>query len=215
MKIFVTTFLIFFIASCSHEYKRNTVTITPTNLGIVKNPAISMPLYFTLDANDSNAPTDSLKIHLGHFLKAHLSKDKNLEILKNLEDKKFHLVNLSLEDIAIAESQNIKFSNFQKLIFLNSSVSDLNKDDLYTDTNVVPYYAFEDAVLIGLSDIEVDKKVQSSRFIFNDYVYSILRIKKLTKAKNYKSYIIIHHIGDKINEVMDRLPPTFINSLAN
>ncbi len=215
MKLLISTLLIFLIASCSHEYKRSTVTITPTNLGIVKNPAISMPLYFTLDANDSNAPADSLKIHLGHFLKAHLNKDQNLEILKNLEDKNFHLINLSLEDIAIAESQSIKFSNFKKLVFLNSSVTDLNKDDLYIDTNIVPYYAFEDAVLIGLSDFEIDKKVQSSRFIFNDYVYSILRIKKLTKTKNYKSYIIIHHIGDKINEVMDRLPPTFINSLAN
>jgi hypothetical protein len=215
MKILLKILIILSIASCSHEFKRSTVTITPTNLGIVKNPAISIPLYFTLDANDANAPTDSLKIHLGHFLKAHLTKDQNLEILKNLEEKNFHLINLSLEDIAIAETQNINFSNYKKLIFLNSSVSDLNKDDLYTDTNVVPYYAFEDAVLIGLSDYVVDKKVQSSRFIFNDYVYSILRIKKLTKAKNYKSYIIIHHIGDKINEVMERLPPTFINSLAN
>lgn len=215
MKILLSIFLVFFIVSCSHEYKRSTVTITPTNLGIVKNPAISIPLYFTLDANDTNAPADSLKIHLGHFLKAHLTKDQNTSILKNLEDKNFHLINLSLEDIAIAEAQGIKFSAFKKLIFLNSSVTDLNKDDLYTDVNIVPYYNYEDAILIGLSDFEIDKKVLSSRFIFNDYVYSILRIKKLTKAKNYKSYIIIHHIGDKINEVMDRLPPTFINSLAN
>ncbi len=215
MKIIIGLLITTILFSCSHEHKRTTVTITPTNLGIVKNPAVSIPLYFTLDANDKEAPAESLKIHLGHFLKPNLSKDQNSAILKKLEESNFHLVNLSLEDIAIAENQGLKFSDYKKLIFLNSSVTDLTKDDLYSDSNVLPYYTYEDAVLLGLSDYEVDKKISSSRFIFNDYVYSILRIKKLTKAKNFKSYIIIHHIGNRINDVMDRLPPTFINSLAN
>jgi hypothetical protein len=215
MRLIFLSLVIVVLTSCSHESNRSTVTISSATKGLIKNVAISAPLYITNSLDEKDIPSDALKIHQGHFLSVKNTKDQNVSILKKLEEDKFHLVNLSLEDIAILESQEIKLTDFKKLIFLNSTISDVTRDDLYANTNVLPYYIFEDAVFIGLSDHVVDKKLNTSRFLFNDYVFSILKIKKVTKDKTFKSYIIIHNLGSEINEIMDRLPPTFINSLAN
>jgi hypothetical protein len=87
-------------------------------------------------------------------------------------------------------------------------------DDLYKKTNVLPYYAMEEVVFIGLSDNQYIKPLNTNRFLINDNVYSVLKIKKQTREKKYKSYILIHHLGNEITDIMNRLPPTFIDSLA-
>jgi hypothetical protein len=214
MKYLFFIFLIF-IASCSHESKRKTVTISTTSLGTFTNEAISLPMLITNEIKTSLTEEKILKIHQGHFLGAKLSKEENIQILKDLENANFHLVNLSLSDIAIAEHQEIDLTQFKKLIFLNSTVTDINRGDLYSNINILPYYIFEDAVFIGLSDHVIDSSIPTNRFLFNDHVFSILKVKKVTSDRQFKSYIIIHHINDEINTIMDRLPPSFINSLAN
>lgn len=214
MKLIFLLILIF-LFSCSHESKRTTVTIATTNKGLVKNSAVSIPMYLSSNPEDKGPEDKMLRIHPGHFLSIENKKDENINIIKSLENANYSLVNLSLEDIAVAETQEINFTDFPKLIFLNSTITDINRDDLYSNKNVVPYFIFEDAVFIGLSDHNINKKLSTSRFLFNDYVYSILKVKKITKDKAFKSYIIVHHLGSEINEIMNRLPPSFINSLAN
>ncbi len=207
--------LFIFLVSCSHESKRKTVTVSTTSLGILTNEAISIPMLITNDIKNTNTEEKILKIHQGHFLDASNKKEDNIKILTELENANFHLVNLSLSDIAIAEHQEIDFTQFKKLIFLNSTITDINRGDLYSNVNILPYYIFEDAVFIGLSDHKAAPAIPTNRFLFNDHVFSILKIKKVTSDRQFKSYIIIHHIGDEINTIMDRLPPSFINSLAN
>lgn len=211
------TILICFLLliGCAEQTKRSTVTISSSNLGLVKNQFLTNPLYITSEIEEKNIPENALKIHQGHFLSIKNTKAQNELILESLEKKLFHLVNLSLEDIAVAEQQEIKFQNYTKLIFLNSSVTDVSRDDLYGQSNVLPFYVFEGVVFIGLSDKQFAKNTNTDRFIINDYIFSVLKAKKLTLNGNYNSYIIIHHFGSEINDIMDRLPPTFSNSLAN
>lgn len=214
MKIIVWIF-VFILVSCSHEQGKNTVSITSGTKGVVKYPNMENSIYLTSDAADKDAPEKSIKIHQGHFLSSKNTKAQNENVLSLLEANNFHIINLTLEDIAIAEKQEIKFENYKKLIFLNSSISDLSKDDLYSRENVLPYYVFTNVVFIGLSDKVADKSIDTNRFLINDYVFSVLKVRKATREQNFKSYILIHNLGKGINDIMDRLPPTFINSLAN
>ena len=98
---------------------------------------------------------------------------------------------------------------------------DLNLDALATAKNIVPFDVHDGMAFIGLSDSTLDKKLiqKKEKFIINDYVLSILKIKKAAQKANasqpISSYIIIHTLGGEINEVMERLPPSFINSLAD
>ena len=212
---FIVWILVFILVSCSHEQGKNTVSITSGTKGIVKYPNMENSIYLTSDAFDKESPEKAIKIHQGHFLSNKNSKAQNEAALNSMEVNNFHIVNLTLEDIAIAEKQEIKFEDYKKLIFLNSSINDLSKDDLYAKQNVVPYYIFANVVFIGLSDKVADKSIDTNRFLINDYVFSVLKVRKITRDKNFKTYILIHNLGKEINDIMDRLPPTFINSLAN
>lgn len=214
MKFIIAIILLTFVA-CSHQAKKKSISISSPEKGFYKNANISIPVYITNKIENENKGEKILKVHQGHFLSLKNQKEQNVALLKALEEANFHLVNLSLEDIAIAEFQNIKFEDFKKLIFLNSTVIDTARDDLYGKSNVVPYFIFEDVVFIGLSDNEMSSTINKDRFLISDYVLSILKMKKVMKEKNFKSYILIHHLGSEINDIINRLPPTFSDSLAN
>jgi hypothetical protein len=214
MKIFNIILLFLLLSSCSHQTKTGTISISTSSIGLVKNQYLSNPIYINSNLDDQKVPQDALRIHPGHFLSIKNTKIENEKILSMLEQLNFHLVNLSLEDIAVAETQEIKFEKYKKLIFINSTVLDTSMDDLYKKTNVLPYYAMEEVVFIGLSDNQYIKPLNTNRFLINDNVYSVLKIKKQTREKKYKSYILIHHLGNEITDIMNRLPPTFIDSLA-
>ena len=217
-----------FIISCSSTPKRNQVSIVMASSGPVKNKSIPFPLYLT-DKLESRSEVESKTsqnvfiVHTGHILSASSSKKQNEETLTSLIDKGIDVVNLTLEDFIIADSQGISFEKYPQQ-FLNSSVVDLNEDNFIKKSNINPYFIHDGVALIGLSDKKLDKKTPMGKFLVSDYALAVLRAKKSAlKDSRYEinnenplnSFVIIHTIGADINEVMERLPSNFINSLAN
>lgn len=215
------------IFSCSHQPSDTGISIVTATTGLMKNRQAPFPIYLTdslLNRKDleKKYSSDIFIIHTGHILKPTLSKTENEKNLENLSTLGINLVNLTLEDFVIAESQEINFENYNQA-FLNSTVIDLNLDALATAKNINSFDVHSGMAFIGLSDAKLDKKLaqekSKERYIVNDYVLSILKVKKAvlkseTPTKVH-SFIIIHTLGSEINEVMTRLPPSFINSLAD
>ena len=216
------------IVSCSSTPKRNPVSIVMASSGPVKNKSIPFPLYLT-DKIESRFEVEQKTgqnvfiVHTGHILSATSTKTQNEETLASLNDKGIDVVNLSVEDFIIADSQGISFEKYPQL-FLNSSVVDLNEDNFIKKSNINPYFIHDGVALIGLSDKKLDKKFSMEKFLVSDYALAVLRAKKSAlKDSRYEnnnenplnSFVIVHTLGADINEVMERLPSNFINSLAN
>lgn len=227
MKIifFIISFL---VISCSHQPTNTGISIVASSsTGLMKNKLAPFPILLT-DSLVNRAElekkytSDIFIIHTGHILKPSLSKEENEKTLQSLSTFGINLVNLTLEDFIIAESQGINFADYNQT-FLNSSVIDLNIDALASAKNINSYDVHEGMAFIGLSDNKVDKKFSKDKFkekfIISDYVLSVLKVKRIAlKSDNptaIQSFIIIHTLGKEINEVMERLPPSFINSLTN
>ncbi|MEA9355177.1 hypothetical protein SHI21_03150 [Bacteriovorax sp. PP10] len=216
------------LASCSSAQKRNSVSISTASSGLVKNHDLTFPLYLT-DKIESRSEvaakiSDNVFIvHTGHILKANATKEQNEATLQSLLGKGVDVVNLTIEDFIIADSQDISFDKYPQQ-FLNSSVVDLNEDNFIKKANINPYIIHEGVALIGLSDKKIDKKFSMDKFLVSDYVLAVLRARKsalkdasvdANPASPLRSFVIVHTIGADINEVMERLPPNFINSLAD
>lgn len=154
-------------------------------------------------------------IHSGHFLNSNLSQEKNEEVLRVMEAKNYGLINLTLDDLTIATNQNIHFENFPRLIFLNSSITDLETDELYSGPNVVPYYVLNGVCFLGLSDNINNSKLPSEHYIINDYVVSILKVKQQSQKANPSSYVVIHKLGNVFKEISKRLPEEFRDLLTD
>ncbi|RPJ71181.1 MAG: hypothetical protein EHM20_14840 [Alphaproteobacteria bacterium] len=222
--IFQVVLLAFIVTSCSHQKRAAGMSLTTASSGLIKNHIASFPIYLTGKIEkrvslEKKYSQNVFIIHTGHVLKANLSKIENENTLMALAAEGYNLINLSLEDFAVANAQGIDFENFENLSFINSSVIDLNRDDLATAKNITPFFSHEEVTFIGLSDTKLDKKLTHEKFILSDYVLSVLKAKKQalnTAAPNsFNSFIIVHTLGSEINDVMVRLPPSFINSLAN
>lgn len=219
---------ILFLSACSSAPKKNGVSISTATAGLLKNNNISFPLYLTDKIEDRQeiaiqTSADVFIVHTGHILKPNLSKAQNEETLNSLKDKGIDLVNLTLEDFIIAEKQGIDFEKYPQK-FLNSSVVDLNEDNIISKPNITSYVIREGVALIGLSDKNLDKSLALEKFLVSDYVLAVLRARKLalndksmgaSPERVLSSFIIIHTIGADITDVMERLPPNFINSLAD
>ena len=212
--------------SCSSSQKKAPISIASVSSGLIKNSALPFTLYLTSN-NESRtqiiakSSPEVFIIHTGHILKANQTKEQNEAALSDLTGKGIDIINLSIEDFIIADQQGILFENYPQR-FLNSSVVDLNEDNIITKANVTSYIIHNGVVLIGISDQNVDKTLSLNKFLVSDYVLAILRARKLalkdpttTLDRPLNSFVIIHTIGSDINDVMDRLPPNFINSLAN
>ncbi len=216
------SFCLFFLISCSHTPKTNSFAITASSSGLMKNHIIPFAVYLTDSLEDRTSLEKKYEkklfiIHTGHILDPKLTKTENVAQLENLVNKGFDLVNLALEDIIIADVQDIKFDQYNQT-FLNSSVIDLSQDSLVSAKNIVPKYIHDSIAFIGLSDDALEKKLPKEKFIISDYVLAILKVKKeVMKNTNnpIKSFVIIHSLGSDINDIMSRLPPSFINSLAD
>ncbi len=214
-------------ASCSSSQKKKSVSISSASNGIVKNHDISFPLFLTdkIESRESVVAKTNDQVfivHTGHLLKANASKAQNMAVLDSLTGKGIDVVNLSIEDFIIADQQEISFEKYPQK-FLNSSVVDLNEDNIIAKSNISPYVIHNGVALIGLSDKNIDKLLSMDKFLVSDYVLAILRARKAA-AKDYKpegsdkplsSYVIVHTMGPDIDEVMERLPPNFMNSLAD
>lgn len=222
----ITTLVIF--TSCSSKQKKNTVSISTASTGLVKNNDISFPLYLTdkiepkIDIQNKTS-SNVFVVHTGHILNPNATKAQNEATLAALTGKGIDVVNLMIEDFLIADSQGISFEHYPQQ-FLNSSVVDLNEDNFIKKPNISPYVIHEGVALIGLSDKKLDKKLSMDKFLVSDYVLAILRARKAAlkdssldnnPASPLRAFVIIHTIGSEINDVMERLPPNFINSLAN
>jgi hypothetical protein len=193
MKFYFILFSILLLSSCSHQ-KSNNFTIAHYK-------------------DEKNSP---LKIHRGHFINPFVSKTENEKILYELQSENYDIVNLSLEDLITTENQQINLENYSKLVFLNSSIIDATTDQLFKTANTKPYIVDRNTIYIGISDQKFSSILQNERFLVSDYIASIFKIKKQTKELNLNDFILIHHLGsEEINEVFERLPPQFINSLAN
>lgn len=213
--------------SCSSGQKKNSVSISSASLGLVKNHNLSFPLYLTnkIEAREAivkQTSEDVFIVHTGHFLRANASKEQNLATLESLNGKGIDVVNLSLEDFIVADQQDISFEKYPQK-FLNSSVVDLNEDNIVSKSNIASYIIHDGVALIGLSDKNIDKNLAMDKFLISDYVLAILRARKmalkdpaaLNPERPLTNFVIIHTMGPEINEVMERLPPNFINSLAD
>jgi hypothetical protein len=232
MKIQFLIFALFLIlASCSSTKPVSNISIATASSGIVKNPNIPFNLYLTdkIEPREelaSKAGNNAIIVHTGHILKSALSKAENEKILESLNGSGFDAINLTIEDFIIADKKGISFEAYPSLTFLNSSVVDLNEDNIISKSNIKPYILREDVALIGISDKVIDGTLSVEKFLVSDYVLAILRAKKAaskevsaistaSENKTLNSFLIVHTIGEDINEVMSRLPPTFINSLAD
>jgi hypothetical protein len=120
-----------------------------------------------------------------------------------------------LDDLLIARAKGIHFEQFPRLIFLNSSIIDLDKDSLFSGPNVVPYYILNGTCFIGLSDNIFDKKLSSEHFLIDDYVLSILKIKHEAQKEKPTAFVIIHQLGKDFDGVLQRLPEDFRSLLTN
>lgn len=220
--------LILTFTSCSGNKKKNTVSISTASSGIVKNSNLDFPLFLTdkIEQKEeviSKTSSDVYIVHTGHLLKANVTKAQNEAILDSLTGKGIDIVNLSIEDFIIADQQEISFEKYPQK-FLNSSVVNLNEDNIIEKSNITPYVIRDGVAIIGLSDKNIDKLLSMEKFLVSDYVLAILRARKAalkdaTAASNPEkplhSFVIIHTMGADINEVMERLPPNFINSLTD
>lgn len=224
MKLILMLLLALIISSCAHKKVATGVSITSASNGLMKNSGAEFPVYLTDKIENREAlaekfADDLFLIHTGHVLKPNLSKAENEKNLEALSENGFNLVNLTLEDFIIAENQKINFETYEQINFLNSSVIDVNLDGLATAKNILPSVLQGEVAFIGLSDATLDKKLNKDKFIINDYVLAILKVKKAALKEaapdSLKKFIIVHTLGSEINEVMVRLPPSFINSLAN
>lgn len=219
----------FFVVSCSSTNKTNSISMATASSGIVKNHHAPFTLFLTdkIEARqdiEKKAGNNVVIIHTGHILQAGATKADNEKILASLADKGMDAVNLTIEDFIIADKQQIMLENFPQL-FLNSSVVDLNEDNIIAKKNIRPYLIQGNMALIGISDKNIDGRLSVEKFLVSDYVLAILRAKKAALKESQEassskdnivdSFIIIHTIGDEINAVMDRLPPNFINSKAD
>lgn len=216
------------VTSCSSNKKKNSISISSASTGLVKNNNISFPLFLTNKIEARSAVADKTGdnvfiVHTGHLLKANATKAQNQAVLESLTGKGIDVVNLSIEDFIIADQQEIALDKYPQQ-FLNSSVVDLNEDNIVNRTNIAPYIIHDGVALIGLSDKNIDKLLSMDKFLVSDYVLAILKARKAAlkdpaatanPEKPLTSFVIIHTMGSDINEVMERLPPNFINSLAN
>lgn len=213
--------LLSFLFSCSHAPIDRGISIASASSGLMKNPIAPFPVYLTnqLETRSSlekKYSSDVFIVHTGHILKPNLSKDENEKTLDSLSGLGIDLVNLTLEDFIIAENQGIDFEKYNQT-FLNSSVIDLNIDALATGRNIVSYDIHKGIAFIGLSDKKLDKKLFQDKYIVSDYVLSILKVKKAAlktaTPTTINAFVLIHKLGTEINSVMERLPPSFINSM--
>lgn len=227
----INTFLIFvilLIAACSSGQQKNTVSISTASSGVLKNHNLNFPLYLTdkVETKDTviNKTSENVFIvHTGHLLKANATKAQNEAVLESLTGKGIDVVNLSIEDFIIADQQEISFEKYPQK-FLNSSVVNLNEDNIIAKNNIAPFIVHDGVALIGLSDKNIDKLLSMDKFLVSDYVLAVLRarkgaLKNTSLAANASaplhSFVIVHTMGSEINDVMERLPPNFINSLAD
>lgn len=198
-------------------------SITYHSKGLLKTNLASFPI-FLIDGSESRPQIeekyskDVLIIHTGHILDPKKSKVENESELNSLANRGIDVVNLTVEDFAVAFKQNINLEKYQ-INFLNSSVISLETDSLVTGKNISSYYTHENVAFAGLSDRKIASNLPSEKFIIDDYVLSILKIKKKILKdfgeKHPENFIIVHNIGDEIKDVLERLPPSFLNSLAN
>lgn len=218
--------LTIFLVSCSSSRKQNSVSISTASSGIVKSHSLDFPLYLTdkIESKEDIAKKTSDEVyivHTGHLLKANASKAQNEAVLESLSGKGIDIVSLSIEDFIIADQQEISFEKYPQK-FLNSSVVDLNEDNIITKSNIAPYVIHNGVAIIGLSDKNIDKLLSMDKFMVSDYVLAVLRARKVavkesttqtSPATPLHAFVIVHTMGAEINEVMERLPPNFINSL--
>lgn len=211
--------------SCSTQKNENSSLFkTLSSSGLIKKKSIPFPIYFTnkpekridLEKKYSN---NLFIMHTGHILKAELSKEENENNLAVLAMGGFNLINLTLEDFIIADNQGINFEKFDNLSFINSSVINLNLDNLVAAKNISSQFIFKGIAFIGLSDEKIGPKLNKDKFIIDDHVLAILKVKKNVLNENpmhdLKSFIIVHSLGNEISNVITRLPPFFTTLLTD
>lgn len=217
------------LSSCSSTSKNSPFSILTASSGPIKNSHIPFPLYLTdkieskFEVEKKTTTNNVFIVHTGHILKANATKSQNEEVLASLIGKGIDVVNLTIEDFIIADSQGISFEKYPQQ-FLNSSVVDLSEDNFIKKININPYIIHNGIALLGLSDKKIGDNLSMEKFLVSDYVLAILRARKSALADPtfsnkqntpLRSFVIIHTIGSDINEVLERLPSNFINSLAN
>lgn len=209
------------LSSCStSSAKKSLVSISTASEGLVKDSSLNFPLYLTNKLESSEKirkefGEKTFVVHTGHILKPLASKKENEDILHSLVGLGINVVNLSLEDFVIANLQEISFESYPQK-FLNSSVVNLNEDSIIAKSNVTPFIVNNGVALLGLSDNKLHESLEMEQFLVSDYVLAVLKARKAAnKVGNLHSFIIIHAIGSDINDVLERLPPNFLNSLTD
>lgn len=229
----ITVFTLLSFVSCASNSPEGTVSITTAQNGVFTGEQLSFPLYIT----DKNISKDDVKkemgndvlfVYQGPILDAKKTKEENLKSLALIKLNQYDLVNLNLEDLLVAKTQDINLDT-TGLNFINTSIEDIKLDKTYRSKKVAPFALYKDVIILGLSGPKLSPDFINADVIneyhVGDYALSILKTRKeislLTapnpKKKNKKeqlkiqSFIIIHDLGSDINDVTSRLPPYFMD----
>lgn len=214
-------------ASCS-SFKKNTTTLSAQTQGFIRSEGLDFPIYFTdkiisRDEIEQKTAKNVFIIHPGHILSPDSTKEENEATLQSLTGKGINLVTLSLEDFSIARSQGISFEQYPQQ-FLNSSTFSINEDSIIKSENIKTYFIHDGVAIIGLSDRKIASQFEDHALFIHDYAYSIISSKRdalnfekqnETPVRPLHSFIVVHSLGEEINEIVDRLPSNFLTSLTD
>lgn len=209
--------------SCSSSSPISNFEKAEESVAIYTGDAIDFPIKILHANNVSDKINDkeALVLYNDRVFNKTKSAQDNIKAFHAIESSSVQYIILSSEDLAIIESQNLNFEK-SKTKFINTGIYSSHNDQVLRNKFIVPYIIHKDAVVLGLTKETPAAQEENSDFYVADYALSLLQTKsevdkllKKNKKKNEKikskSFLIVHDLGNAIDEIIERLPRHFIN----
>lgn len=212
--------------SCSTSTPVSNFEKTEESVAIYTGDAIDFPvkvLHQSTLAN-KNEDKDALVIYNDRIFSKTKSADENIKAFSAIEASSARYIILTVEDLAIIQAQNLKLDS-SKLKFINTGIYSSHNDQVLKNKFIVPYIVHKDVVVLGLTKETAAAQEEDSDFYVADYALALLQTKaevdkvfakstsknKKNEKMKSKSFLIIHDLGNGIDEIIERLPKHFIN----
>lgn len=213
--------------SCSSSTPISNFEKSSESMAIYTGNAIDFPVKilhrtnFTQEIDDP----DTLVIYNDSVFDKLQSAEANMNAFKKIAASHVRYIILTVEDLSIIESQDLKLDS-NKVKFINTSIYSSHSDQVLRNKFIVPFIMHKDTVLLGLTKETPKALEENSDFYVADYVLALLQTKsevdkliaKTTPKNNKKnekikskSFLIIHNLNNGIDEIVERLPKHFIN----